>query len=60
MALDALVSQGLVEGIRSFDARLRAPVFPGDQLTVSHSSEGVQVTNQSGAVVATITVELSS
>ena len=60
LILDVIVAQLGREALSSFDARLRAPVFPGDQLTVTPSEEGVQVSNQSDTVVATVTLAMRS
>jgi acyl dehydratase len=56
LILDVIVGQLGPDALTSFDARLRAPVFPGDQLTVTPSDEGVEVSNASGTVVATVTL----
>ncbi|WP_420443365.1 MaoC family dehydratase [Candidatus Poriferisodalis sp.] len=58
IALDALVAQFGADAILNLDVRLRGPVFPGDDLTVSPVSfgehdRGVEVRNQRGDVVAT-------
>ncbi|GAC1373812.1 MAG: hypothetical protein NVSMB4_00790 [Acidimicrobiales bacterium] len=55
LAIDALVSQVGVDGLHSFDARLRAPVVPGDRLTVTPTDTGVEIASATG-VVATATV----
>jgi acyl dehydratase len=60
LILDALVAQVGPEAFRSFDARLRAPVFPGDALTVVPTDDGLEVRNGSDAVVATVVLELAS
>ena len=58
IALDALVAQFGADAILNLDVRLRGPVFPGDDLTVSpvrfgEHDRGVEVRNQRGEVVAT-------
>jgi acyl dehydratase len=53
LAIDALVAQVGADALRRFDARLRAPVVPGDALTVSTSDDTVEVTTGTGNVVAT-------
>ncbi|WP_420626910.1 MaoC family dehydratase [Candidatus Poriferisodalis sp.] len=58
IALDALAAQFGADAILNLDVRLRGPVFPGDDLTVSPVSfgehdRGVEVRNQRGDVVAT-------
>jgi len=56
LILDLIVAQLGTEALSSFDARLRSPVFPGDQLTIVPTDGGVDVSNASGAVVATVTL----
>ncbi len=58
LVIDALVGQVGADGLRSFNGRLKAPVVPGDSLTVIPNDEGVEVRNSSGATVATATIEL--
>ena len=60
LAIDALVAQVGAEVLRSFDARLRAPVLPGDNLEITPTDDGVQVANPAGNVVATAAVDLRS
>lgn len=55
LAIDALVSQVGVDGLVSFDARLRAPVVPGDRLTVKPTDTGIEIASANG-VVATAAV----
>ncbi len=59
LALDTVVAQVGPEALRRFDARLRAPVVPGDRLDVQPAEGGVEVRNPSGAVVATVALELA-
>lgn len=56
LAIDALVAQAGAAALRRFDARLRAPVVPGDALTVVPSGDSVEVRTGSGTVVATASV----
>jgi acyl dehydratase len=56
LALDLLVAQVGTAGLSSLDARLTAPVFPGDRLTVVPTDAGAQVEKQDGTVVATLTL----
>lgn len=56
LVLDALVAQAGVDALRRYDARLRAPVVPGDTLTVTPSDSGVEVHNRAGTMVATAAV----
>jgi acyl dehydratase len=58
LILDVIVGQVGPASIRSFDARLRAPVFPGDALTVVPTDGGVEVKNGADGVVAVATLEL--
>ena len=58
LVVDVLVAQFGAGALRSFDARLRVPVFPGDRLDVVPVEGGVEVRNASGAVVATAAVEV--
>jgi acyl dehydratase len=60
LILDLVVGQLGPEALVSFDARLRAPVFPGDELTVMPSDGGVEVRNAGDSVVATVTLGFSS
>jgi acyl dehydratase len=60
LILDVIVAQLGAGSIRSFDARLRAPVFPGDVLTVVPTDGGVEVKNGSDGVVAIASLELGS
>jgi acyl dehydratase len=55
--LDAVVAQVGTSSLESFDARLRAPVFPGDQLRVLPSETGLEVRNSNDVVVATVELE---
>ena len=63
IALDSLIAQFGPDEILNLDVRLRGPVFPDDQLTVSPVSygeldSGVELRNQRGDVVATGVVVL--
>lgn len=60
LILDLIVAQLGAEALSSFDARLRAPVFPGDQLTVVPNDDGVEVRNANDVVVATVTLSRRS
>ena len=58
IALDALIAQFGADAILNLDIRLRRPIFPGDEVTVSPVSfgeldRGVELRNQRGDVVAT-------
>jgi acyl dehydratase len=56
LAIDAIVAQLGADALRKFEARLRAPVFPGDVLTVVPSEGGVEIRTEDGKVVATANV----
>lgn len=58
LILDVIVAQVGAGAMKSFDARLRAPVFPGDRLTVVPTDEGVEVRNVGDTVVATVKLQL--
>jgi acyl dehydratase len=60
LILDVIVPQAGPSSMESFEARLRAPVFPGDQLTVVPTDDGIEAKNASGTVVATATVTIRS
>ncbi len=58
LALDALIARFGADAILNLDVRLRGPIFPGDEVTVSPVSfgeldRGVELRNQRGDVVAT-------
>lgn len=59
--VDQLIAQLGVDNLLNLDVRLRGPVFPGDQLTITpvmfgEQDRGVEVHNQSGDLVATAIV----
>lgn len=58
LVIDALAGQLGPEALRAFDARLKAPVFPGDRLHIEPTEQGVEVRNGSGAVVASVTLDV--
>lgn len=57
LALDAVVEQLGASGLRAARARLSAPVFPGDVLTVVPTEKGVEVRKDDGTVAAVVTLE---
>jgi acyl dehydratase len=59
LAIDRLVAQCGADAITAFDARLKAPVFPKDRLSVVPSAEGIEVRNQDGKAVVTATIRTS-
>jgi acyl dehydratase len=58
LVLDAIARQIGPENILNLDTRLRAPVYPGDELKVVSTDYGVEVRNGAGALVATAVVLL--
>jgi len=50
---DVLVSQLGIDALLNLDVRLRAPVFPDEQLAVEGADYGVKVTKADGTVAAT-------
>lgn len=60
LAIDALIAQAGSDALRRFGARLKAPVVPGDSLTVVPSDDSVEVRNASGTVVATAGIALET
>jgi acyl dehydratase len=59
LIIDALVQEFGRKALLNFDLRLRAPVLPNDVLTIRSTNYGVEVRNQSDAVVATAVVILA-
>lgn len=53
---DVLVAQLGADALLNLDVRLRAPVFPGDELTVEAADYGVSVHKADGTLVATAVV----
>lgn len=60
LALDAVVEQLGPEVLRSARARLSAPVYPGDVLTVVPTADGVEVRKADGTAAATIALDTDS
>lgn len=56
LALDAIVGQLGVEALRSLEARLTAPVFPGDRITVVPTEKGAEGRKDDGTVVLKLTL----
>ena len=56
LVIDTIVEQVGADGLASFDARLRAPVLPGDELTVEPTADGVEVRRRDNTVVVTATL----
>lgn len=59
LAVDAIVAQTGLTSLRALDARLRAPVFPGEELSVVPTDSGAEVRKADGTVAATLTFELA-
>ena len=59
IVIDQLIAQLEADTVLNLDLRLRGPVFPGDELTVTAADYGVDVHSQSGALVATGVIILS-
>jgi acyl dehydratase len=57
LALDAVVEQVGAAALRSARARLMAPVFPGEQLTVVPTDKGVELRKADGTVAAVVVLE---
>jgi acyl dehydratase len=56
--LDAIVAQIGAGRVRSLSARLKSPHLPGEALTVVGTDAGVELRNQSGTVLAEITLTI--
>ncbi len=54
LALDAIVGQLGQDALEAAEARLRAPVFPGDALTVVPTAGGAEVRKADGSLAATL------
>ena len=59
LVIDAIVAQLGADRLKSFDARLRAPVFPGDTLRVVEVDEGIEIRNADGTVVAVAELQVA-
>jgi acyl dehydratase len=60
LALDLLVAQVGADALTGLEARLTAPVFPGDRLSLVPTDEGAELVKQDGGVVASFVVRRSS
>lgn len=58
LAIDAIVAQLGASSLRSFDARLRTPVLPGDRLELIPTENGIELQNSSGKIVASVTLKV--
>lgn len=56
LVIDQLVAQAGAEALRGADVRFRAPVFPGDTLTVVLAEGGFEARKADGSVAATVTL----
>lgn len=54
LIIDAVVAQLGAAAVRVADIRFRAPVFPGDALTIHPVEEGAEVRKADGTVAATL------
>lgn len=59
LVIDAIARQLGVTQLKSVDARLRAPVFPGDSLDVVPTDDHLEIRNQNGDVVALVDLEVN-
>ncbi|HZQ28151.1 MAG TPA: MaoC/PaaZ C-terminal domain-containing protein [Acidimicrobiales bacterium] len=58
LAIDAIVEQVGRDRLAGFEARLKAPTLPDEELTMVPVDGGIEVRSASGAVVATAKVAL--
>ena len=56
IVLDLIVGQLGANGLASAEVRFRAPVFPGDELSIVPGEGGVEVRKGDGSVAATVTL----
>lgn len=54
LIIDAVVAQLGVAALKAADIRFRAPVFPGDALTIHPIEAGAEVRKADGTVAATL------
>lgn len=54
LIIDAVVAQLGAAVLKAADIRFRAPVFPGDALTIHPTEEGAEARKADGTVAATI------
>ncbi len=54
IVLDLIVSQISANGLAAAEVRFRAPVFPGDELSIVPTEAGVEVRKGDGSVAATV------
>lgn len=60
LVIDVLVAQLGASALRAADVRFKAPVFPGDTLTVVPTDNGVEVRKPDGSVAATAAITADS
>jgi acyl dehydratase len=60
LALDAVAEQLGPDALRSAKARLSAPVFPGEALTVVPTADGVEVRKADGTVAVSVRLDASA
>ena len=54
IVLDLIVGQIGANGLAAAQVRFRAPVFPGDELSIVPTEEGAEVRKADGSVAATV------
>jgi acyl dehydratase len=54
IVFDLIVGQIGAKGLASADVRFRAPVFPGDELSIAPTEDGVEIRKGDATVVATV------
>jgi acyl dehydratase len=59
IVLDMITAQIGADALRSFEVRLSAPVFPGDELTLEPDGAGGVVRKADGSVAAKVTFQVS-
>lgn len=57
IVLDLIVGQIGVNGLAAAEVRFRAPVFPGDELSIVATDGGVDVRKADGSVAATVALQ---
>jgi acyl dehydratase len=56
LVIDRLVAQAGATALAAADVRLRAPVFPGDALTVRQTEDGIEARKADGSLAVSVTV----
>lgn len=60
LVVDLIVAQVGTKALSGAAVRFKAPVFPGDVLTLVPTTSGADVVKEDGSVAATVTVEWST